>query len=276
MEVGQTYNNLAVIMSVYKKDCFLHVQTAITSLLGQTYTQFDLYICIDGEISEDIDCYLQSIKNERIWIYRNDTNIGLAKSMNRLISVILPQQKYAYIARMDADDYNAPERFEKQIAFLSEHPDTDCVGTWAIETDTNGNEFFRKQMPITHDECFAFFAKRDCMIHPTVMFRRSYFMKAGLYPEDTYFGEDTIMWALGFANGCKFANLPEFLYFFRLNEGFFKRRRGVQHAQSILLLRRRVNKALHYGWKADLYALMYATAKLMPERVLNIIYKIAR
>lgn len=36
------------------------------------------------------------------------------------------------------------------------------------------------------------------MIHPTVMFRRSYFEKAGLYPEDTYFGEDTMMWAKGF------------------------------------------------------------------------------
>ena len=36
------------------------------------------------------------------------------------------------------------------------------------------------------------------MIHPTVMFRRSYFEKAGLYPEDTYFGEDTMMWAKRF------------------------------------------------------------------------------
>ena len=67
-------------------------------------------------------------------------------------------------------------------------------------------------MPITHEECLELFKKRDCMIHPTVMFRRSYFEKAGLYPEDTYFGEDTMMWAKGFKSGCKFANVPEYLF----------------------------------------------------------------
>lgn len=64
------------------------------------------------------------------------------------------------------------------------------------------------------------------MIHPTVMFRRSYFEKAGLYPEDTYFGEDTMMWAKGFKSGCKFANVPEYLFKFRLDSNFFERRRG--------------------------------------------------
>lgn len=59
------------------------------------------------------------------------------------------------------------------------------------------------------------------MIHPTVMFRRSYFEKAGLYPEDTYFGEDTKMWAKGFKAECKFANLPEYLLKFRLDSDFF-------------------------------------------------------
>lgn len=73
-----------------------------------------------------------------------------------------------------------------------------------------------EKMPITHEECLELFKKRDCMIHPTVMFRRSYFEKAGLYPEDTYFGEDTMMWAKGFKSGCKFANVPEYLFKFRL------------------------------------------------------------
>lgn len=59
------------------------------------------------------------------------------------------------------------------------------------------------------------------MIHPTVMFRRSYFEKAGLYPENTYFGEDTMMWAKGFKAGCQFANLPEYLLKFRLDPNFF-------------------------------------------------------
>ena len=269
-------NSLAVIMSVYKGDSLPYVQSAVESLFAQTYADFDLYICIDGQIAEDINSYLQSLPDRNVFIYRNEQNAGLAKSMNLLLGYILPQTNYSFVARMDADDINSPERFEKQMAFFSNHPQTDCLGTWAIEIDAKGKEYYRKQMPGSHAECLDFFSKRDCMIHPTVMFRRSYFEKAGLYPENTYFGEDTIMWAQGFANGCQFANIPEYLYFFRLNEVFFERRRGIKHAKSILQLRRRVNKMLHYGLKADIYAFLYALAKLMPEKILNIIYKTAR
>lgn len=131
-------------------------------------------------------------------------------------------------------------------------------------------------MPITHEECLELFKKRDCMIHPTVMFRRSYFEKAGLYPEDTYFGEDTMMWAKGFKSGCKFANVPEYLFKFRLDSNFFERRRGWKHAKSIYTLRHRVNRMLGFGWKEDCYALLYAMVKLMPKSILDIIYKTVR
>lgn len=120
------------------------------------------------------------------------------------------------------------------------------------------------------------FHKRDCMIHPTVMFRRAYIEKAGLYSLDTYFGEDTMMWAQGFAAGCVFGNVPEFLFRFRLDDNFFTRRRGWKHAKAIFLLRHKVNKMLHYGALADLWALMYATAKMMPTVILRFIYKNAR
>lgn len=111
------------------------------------------------------------------------------------------------------------------------------------------------------------------MIHPTVMFRRSYFEKAGLYPEDTYFGEDTMMWAKGFRAGCRFANLPDHLFKFRLDENFFQRRRGWKHARSIFTLRCRVNRMLGFGIEANCYVLLYAVAKMMPISVLNWLYK---
>ena len=267
---------LAVIMSVYKGDELRYTRMAVESIQQQTYAAFRCYILFDGEVSGDIDAYLSALEDERFVLIRNDSNRGLAKALNQMLGLILHDTSIQYIARMDADDFSAPMRFERQIAFLCSHPDTDCVGTWAIEVDAKGNEFCRKQMPCTHQECYEFFAKRDCMIHPTVMFRQSFFEKAGLYPEDTYFGEDTILWAQGFAAGCRFANLPEYLYYFRLNEHFFDRRRGIKHARSIIQLRKKVNRMLHYGLKADMYALLYALAKLMPSPVLNILYKTIR
>ena len=268
-------HKVAVIMSLYKSDELKFVKLAIESVLSQTFRDFDYYIQYDGFVQKNVDDYLSSIKDDRVHISRRVENKGLAYSLNELLAVVMPMQ-YDFIARMDADDISMPERFEKQIAFMDTHPETECLGTWAIEIKSDGSEYYRKQMPETHEGCWKQFMIRDCMIHPTVMFRRSYIEKAGLYSLDTYFGEDTMMWAQGFAAGCKFGNLPEYLYKFRLNDEFFDRRRGWKHAKGILTLRWRVNKMLHYPVKAYLYAIAYAGAKMMPKGMLNLIYKTAR
>lgn len=268
-------NRIAVIMSLYKNDTLEYVRFAVESILNQSYGQFDFFILYDGYIPQNVDDYLSGLRDERIRINRREENKGLAYSLNELLGIVMPQN-YEYIARMDADDISLPERFAKQVAFLNTHPETECLGTWAIEINSDGSEFYRKQMPETHEGCWEQFMVRDCMIHPTVMFRKSYIEKAGFYSLDTYFGEDTMMWAQGFAAGCKFANVPEYLFKFRLNDDFFNRRRGWKHAKGILTLRWRVNKMLNYPLKAYLYAIAYAGAKMMPTKVLNLIYKKAR
>lgn len=262
-------------MSLYKSDVLDYVKLAVESILNQTYSNFDFYIQYDGYVQKDVDDYLSGLKDERVRLFRREQNKGLAHSLNDLLSIVMPMG-YEYIARMDADDISLPERFDKQIEFMESHPGTDCLGTWAIEIKSDGSEFYKKQMPETHEKCNKMFMIRDCMIHPTVMFRRSYIEKAGVYSLDTYFGEDTMMWAQGFAAGCKFANVPEYLFKFRLNDDFFNRRRGWKHAKGILMLRWKVNKMLHYPVKAYLYAIAYAGAKMMPKQILNIIYKKAR
>jgi len=268
-------NKLAVIMSLYKNDKIIYLKEAVESILNQTYLNFDFYIQFDGLINKDCEEYFESLKDNRIYIYRRLENKGLAKSLNELLKIVLPKG-YEYIARMDADDISFLDRFSKQICFLEDNKGIDSLGTWAIEINSLGIEYFRKEMPRSHEECSKFFQIRDCYIHPSVMFRKTYFEKAGFYPEDTYFGEDTIMWAQGFAAGCKFSNLPEYLIKFRLDEHFFERRRGWKHAKSIYSLRKKVNDLLGFGFKARVYALLYFTAKLMPTTILNLIYKTVR
>lgn len=263
---------LVVIMSLYKNDRLEFLQLAITSILTQTYNDFEFYIQSDGPIQPECMKYLETLDDERIHLRYRDENKGLAYSLNELLEVVLPLG-YEFIARMDADDISLLTRFEKQVLFLEKNKTIDCVGTWAIEIDERGEEYYRKEMPIGHADCNDLFKKRDCLIHPTVMFRRSYFEKAGLYPLDTYFGEDTIMWMQGFKNGCVFGNIDEYLFKFRLDDDFFDRRRGWKHAKSIINLRSRVNRELNYGVKAYFFMYLYAVAKLMPENILNFIYK---
>lgn len=262
---------IAVIMSMYKNDVVEYVKLSVESILGQTYKDFDLYVQYDGPVRPEVDEYLNGLADERVKIQRRDINKGLAQSLNDLLAIVMPLG-YEYIARMDADDISEPNRFEEQMAYFDSHPDMECLGTWAVEITSKGEEYFRKQMPETHEGCLEQFRKRDCMIHPTVMFRRSYIEKAGVYDLDTFFGEDTMMWAQGFAAGCKMGNVPEYLFRFRLDENFFDRRRGWKYAKGIWQLRHRVNKMLGFGILEDAWAVAYAVVKMMPKAILNVLY----
>lgn len=266
---------LAVIMSIYKNDQLKYIKLAIESILNQTYEDFDFYIQYDGPIRADIANYMNNLNDPRVIISKREENKGLAFSLNELLSIVMPLG-YEYIARMDADDISELNRFEKQLLFYDKHPDVECLGTWAIEITQTGEEYFKKQMPLSHDECKALFHKRDCMIHPTVMFRRSFIEKAGFYALDTFYGEDTMMWAQGFAAGCIFANVPEYLLSFRIDEHFFERRRGWKYAKGIINLRCKVNKMLGFGMVDYFWAIAYGGVKMMPTPILNILYKIAR
>ena len=262
-------------MSLYKNDRLEFVQLAVESILNQTYKDFDFYIQYDGPVRTDVDEYLSSLVDDRVKVQRRAENKGLAQSLNELLAIVMPTG-YEYIARMDADDISGKNRFERQMAYFESHPELDCLGTWAVEITSSGEEYFRKQMPETNDACYELFKKRDCMIHPTVMFRRSYIEKAGAYATDTFFGEDTMMWAQGFAAGCKMGNVPEYLFRFRLDDNFFNRRRGWKYAKGIWQLRHRVNKMLSYGVSADMWAIAYACAKMMPKFILDVLYRNAR
>jgi glycosyltransferase involved in cell wall biosynthesis len=266
---------LAVIMSIYKNDRLCFLKKSVESILNQSYFNFVFYIQFDGIIDEECENYLLSLTDERIKLNVRSENRGLAYSLNELLKIAL-NENFEYIARMDADDISSLDRFFKQVTFLKEYSNIDCLGTWAIEIDEESNEYYRKKMPSSHKDCLEMFKVRDCLIHPTVMFRNSFFKKAGLYPIDTYFGEDTIMWGNGFINGCVFANLPEFLLYFRIDKNFFNRRKGLKHAKSIFNLRVRVNRLLGFGFKSDFYAVLYFTIKLLPSSLLNIVYKYFR
>jgi len=266
---------IAVVMSIYINDKIEYVSKAVDSILQQTFPDFDYYIQYDGIINNDVDKYLQSIADQRIKIYKRTDNKGLAQSLNDLLKIVLPLN-YEFIARMDADDISLPQRFEEQIVYFQQHPKIECLGTWAEEIKYNGDTFFLKKMPITHHECYQLFQQRDCLIHPTVMFRHSFFEKAGRYDTTTFFAEDTMLWAQGFKAGCIFGNVPQYLYKFRLDEHFFDRRRGWKYAKGIWQTRVRVNKMLHFGISAYVGALLYATAKMMPQWLLNILYKTMR
>lgn len=163
---------LVVIESVYKNDKSAYLRLSLDSIFAQSFQNFKLLLYIDGPVPEGIWRVIRSYKDERLKVIDNPVNKGLATALNILLSRC---KEYSFIARMDADDIALPDRFEKQIAYLEAHPEVDMVGGAINEIDENGNDRGKTtRYPCESDLCRAFFAKRNPVAHPTVMFRRSF------------------------------------------------------------------------------------------------------
>ena len=269
---------IAVIMSLYINDVIQYVRLAVDSILGQTYTNFNFYIQYDGPISPEVDEYLTGLTDLRVKIQRRTENKGLAQSLNDLLATVMPQD-YEYIARMDADDISFPNRFEKQIVYLESHPIVDMVGGAINEIDENNNDRGKiTKYPCSPDACYSFFAKRNPVAHPTVMFRRSFFKKAGWeYPTDFVRNEDTRLWLEGYKHGCVIANLPDVLLHFRMTDAMFtQRRNGKAFAKNQLELRKIINKDLKFGVMAYIYAYAMYLLMISPPWLLKFAYRVLR
>lgn len=271
-------SKLVIIQSVYKNDKPEYLSESITSILNQSYADFVYYVGVDGPIGEELRVVLNSFKDKRIRIYENKINKGLACILNDLL-VECKNGGFEYIARMDSDDISKLDRFGKQISFLESHKDVDLVGGAINEINDAGNDRGKTvYYPCNIDECRRFFMKRNPVAHPTVMFRRSFFEKAGWqYPTDFERNEDTRLWHEGYKHGCVITNISDVVLNYRVTDEMFKQRRnGKAFAKSQLELRLLIKKELGYGIKADVYAYAMFLLMISPSWMLKIAYKILR
>ncbi len=117
---------------------------------------------------------------------------------------------------MDPDDICFPERLSKQCEYLEQYPEVMALGSAAICIDLNGEvlplismkkHFEIGDQPMPESPC----------IHPSVIFRRSAFDKAGGYWNEMRFGgEDAVLFNEILSFGA-IDNLPDPLIYYRLS-----------------------------------------------------------
>jgi glycosyltransferase involved in cell wall biosynthesis len=131
--------------------------------------------------------------DERICPIYNETNLGLAASLNKA----LVQAKGKWIARMDADDISLPDRIEMQLDYLKDDPNTDVLGAGAIEVNEQGVVLATVFRPERHDELVAAIYKRNPFIHPTIIAGKRFFNELGGYNPSLRRAQDYDLWLRG-------------------------------------------------------------------------------
>ena len=224
---------VAVAMSVYKTDKLCFLRQAVQSILSQTYTNFDLYIEVDGPISDEVREYLSLLHDEaNVFVNFNEKNLGLAFRLNQIIDKVLKTKDYNFVARMDADDISCPTRFDKQVGFLNSNTDISIVGSDVIEFSEDGTVDFYKNMPSEHNSLVNNIVKRCPFNHPSVMFRIDVFEEHNLkYKDELQNTQDYYLWVDAIKSGLKLANINEPLLKFRIDDKFHSRR-GVKKAKN--------------------------------------------
>ena len=264
----------SLLMSIYYKEKAEYFNRAMQSIWEeQTKKPDEIVLVEDGELTDELYEAISKWKKRLGDVFKIislEKNIGTGEAKN----IGLKQCQYEAVAIMDTDDICVKDRFKKQIEFLKNNQDIDVVGTYIREVDENENIIKDiVKFPLTHNELLSFFSKRDPLAHPTSMFRKSYFKKAGGYRGDLHLAEDTLLWYYGFQNGCRFANIDHIGLNFRRTSDFYKRRADFK--KSIGLLRYRlfnINRKLDYGIKADIFAIAYFCISIAPSFIKKIVY----
>ena len=268
---------VAVILPVYSKDKEEYIYESLNSMLNQTYGNFKIYVGVDGPVGVDLKKCLEAFdKQDKISVVWFTENRGLACVLNDLLDICF-KEGYEYIARMDADDISLPFRIEKQMSYLANNEDVDVVGGAVTIINEDGLEQGKVlSYPLTHDECYKRFAKRNPLPHPAVLFKKRYFDKAGCkYRPDYKKNQDTLLWYDGLLKGVRMGNVQEVILKFRTTDDMIKKRRsGKDAAQKQLRARLMINKGLHYGFLSDIYAYAIYLLMVSPSWLRSFIYKI--
>ena len=238
---------IAVLMSIYKQTKIKELIKAIKSIENQIDVSCDLLLNIDGELRVEIKKFIKtyipkgSIKNLKV--SESSINMGLAASMNRLL--LNNFVFYDFFLRHDSDDYSSKRRFISQINFLLNNPEIDVVGTAFRSFDLENNKLMANSyFPKNHDSIAKAFSYSTPLAHATACFRKSFFVKAGLYqPNHHTLTEDNRLWYSAFYTGCKFANLNKVLYFVGIDKNSYRRRSRLK--QTIILFKIRFRFIIH-------------------------------
>lgn len=245
------------------------LEKSISSIKNQTFEDWEFIICDDGSTDNTLELLKEyAQRDERIRVIHNDESCGLAYSLNACISVA----RSNILARQDADDASALNRFEVQYPFVLEHPEYAVVGTCWYNVTSNGeiNECSVKSEPDARD-----MIKGGLYLHPSWMMRKDMIEKVGFYTVNKYTmrSQDYHFIMKLLAEGMKLYNMPQFLYYYTADENTMSRSRNWARVKGLMWIRWDSYRRNKLPVWAYFYVLKPLLVNLIPAGIMNRHYK---
>lgn len=211
---------ISVIMGIY--NCYETLDEAISSVLKQTFTDWELILCDDGSQDNTYRLAQQYARQypDKIVLLKNETNMGLNYTLNRCLAVASGE----YIARMDADDRCFHDRFEAELAVMESETDIAIVSTDMEFFDESGVWGYIQHPEYPKKEDFI---RESPFCHAPCMVRKSAYDAVGGYSESTGLlrVEDYHLWYKMYKAGFKGKNIGRSYYQMRDDRNAYARRK---------------------------------------------------
>ena len=199
---------ISVVMASYNSKKY--VAEALDSILPQSFGDFEI-IVIDDSTDGTADV-VEAYSDSRIRLIKNKTKTGISNARNEGIK----QARGMFVAFHDADDVSLPGRFQKQIDYLSKHPDIALLGG-QVETIDGGG--VRGKVPLRKlAPSYGDVKTQNCFATSSVMVRQSALRSAGGFCPVLDCAEDWELW-IRIAKQYRTANLADTLFLYRITPG---------------------------------------------------------
>lgn len=137
-----TTTRISVLLPVSNNEATL--SECLESLLSQTHLDIEIIAIDDNSKDSSYKILRQYRKHDkRITVSRNVKKYGYAITLNRA----LKRTKGRYIAFMNPHDVATPDRFKRQLSYLTRHPKVVAVGTQVIFMNERKQKYDKSQFP---------------------------------------------------------------------------------------------------------------------------------
>ncbi len=259
--------SITVIMGIY--NCASTLEEAVSSLINQTYTDWNLVMCDDGSDDSTLEVARSICEalGDRVLLLKNDSNMGLNYTLNKCLDYVNGE----FVARMDADDVCTPDRFQKEYDFLKNHSEYSFVSCPMILYDESGEwgVDWGMEKPRAAD-----LIKSRPFCHAACMIRTQDFKEIGGYTVDKRLlrVEDLHLWVKLYEKKHYGYNIQEPLYKMRDDRNAYARRKFKYRLNESYVTYLAVKK-LHLNPVYLLYALRPILVGLLPTKIYDILHK---
>ena len=205
---------VTIIIPAYNHERY--VRQAIESILGQTFSDWQLIIIDDGSTDSTVAIINEYAKPPKVQVYYQE-NQGLSATLNRGMDLA----KGRYFGFLPSDDAYYSEKLDVQADWLDKMPHIAAFATLQTLIDGEGNslrdldmESWFNYIPQDRNDFIQSLFERNFVAAPSVLVRTEILRKLGGFETQCVFMQDYEFW-FRLLKGHEMAVLPKALLYYR-------------------------------------------------------------